>query len=810
MKGRLTYLLICGAVLMSASFALGSGLISEVYRSPYGEPYATAVDPSDGSCWAILGLTVVHLDAEGNTLQEFAHFQRPLALAVNTADGSCWVADRNARQVIHLSREGQELWRGDYAADGLAVNATDGSVWLSNYEYDVVHAVVRLSATGEETLRVTDVAEPRTIAVNPIDGSCWVWDMEPYALKHFSSDGILLWELADAGYYLSLNASDGSLWTAGMGRLYHLSADDEILWSSTGYSEIADLAVDPATGNCWYRKSSSLGDWTCTEDLVLLSPSGTEVRRLAQGTGGRAGVLSLNSTDGSLWSRAGAAGLVHLASNGTVLWEDRGLLRPTCAAVSPADGGYWLAGAGECYGPRKAPWVARFDASGQELWRRPLPYPAHSLSLDTVDSSVWVAEDGAIGHFSSDGTPLPFSGTYEGYIRVYLALNPRDRSVWVYSAAGLEHYSAAGALLQTFTYDWSLYLGQFAPDGSLWTAGGYYDLATREWSCRLLHISPGGALTVLEDVVYPRSLSVNQRDGSVWVCDQETDLDRATPYVSHLDASGRPLWRGIEQWDDRLVAVDSRTGNCWVSGAGMGSRFGYPLYVLSPSGETLDDLGPELGYFRPLSFAVNPANGALWIADESCGYRIFSAPPFSDVAAGFWATPAILECVAAGIVGGYADGTYQPSGAVTRDQMAVFISRAVAGGEGNVPVGPGTASFADVPTTHWAFRHVEYAKAAGIVGGYPDGLYHPAEQVNRGQMAVFVSRAMAGGDAGVPPGPVTATFPDVPTDFWAYKHVEYAKANAVVGGYPDGSYRPEVVVTRDQMAVFVARAFHLL
>jgi hypothetical protein len=31
-----------------------------------------------------------------------------------------------------------------------------------------------------------------------------------------------------------------------------------------------------------------------------------------------------------------------------------------------------------------------------------------------------------------------------------------------------------------------------------------------------------------------------------------------------------------------------------------------------------------------------------------------------------------------------------------------------------------------------------------------------------------------------------------------------------VAGYPDGLYHPEVVVTRDQMAVYVARAFGLL
>ena len=51
--------------------------------------------------------------------------------------------------------------------------------------------------------------------------------------------------------------------------------------------------------------------------------------------------------------------------------------------------------------------------------------------------------------------------------------------------------------------------------------------------------------------------------------------------------------------------------------------------------------------------------------------------------------------------------------------------------------------------------------------------------------------------------------PDVTTDHWAYSYVEYCVEHGVVGGYPDGSYRPDVVVTRDQMAVYVARAFEL-
>ena len=93
---------------------------------------------------------------------------------------------------------------------------------------------------------------------------------------------------------------------------------------------------------------------------------------------------------------------------------------------------------------------------------------------------------------------------------------------------------------------------------------------------------------------------------------------------------------------------------------------------------------------------------------------------------------------------------------MTRDMMAVFISRALAGGDSLVPTGPATATFTDVPTTHWAYKYVEYAVDQGVVGGYSDGTYRPTLTVTRDMMAVFVARAMCGGDASVPTGPATA------------------------------------------------------
>ncbi len=234
-------------------------------------------------------------------------------------------------------------------------------------------------------------------------------------------------------------------------------------------------------------------------------------------------------------------------------------------------------------------------------------------------------------------------------------------------------------------------------------------------------------------------------------------------------------------------------------------------------GSTSTQENPMHSYAKPGSYTVR------LIASNSGGSTTATKPhyvlvsfPDVPVQPAFWALDQILACVDAGIVAGYPDGTYGPANAVTRDQMAVYISRALAGGDGKVPTGPATATFSDVPIDYWACKYVEYAAAQNVVQGYSDGTYKPTDQVDRGQMAVFIARSIYTPTAarldltGYAP-PATATFPDVATDFWAYKYVEYIAQPgiAVTKGYPDGDYHPEYICTRDQMAVYVARAFKL-
>jgi len=222
----------------------------------------------------------------------------------------------------------------------------------------------------------------------------------------------------------------------------------------------------------------------------------------------------------------------------------------------------------------------------------------------------------------------------------------------------------------------------------------------------------------------------------------------------------------------------------------------------------------------PTSVAVVSSFDCTWMLDNGSGLvdtdasqnpiSIVRFPDIEAGTAGAWASAQVNACAGRVplIVGGYPDGTYGPSIAVTRDQMAVFMQRAM-----ELDLETYLLGFTDVNAlrtpTFWAEEQIQACVDAGIVGGYSDGTYRPALVVNRDAMAVFVARGMAGGDSNVPSGPSTATFPDVPVspvEHWAYKYVEFAVDNLVVGGYPDGTYRPGDPVTRDQMAVFVYRA----
>jgi glucose/arabinose dehydrogenase len=109
--------------------------------------------------------------------------------------------------------------------------------------------------------------------------------------------------------------------------------------------------------------------------------------------------------------------------------------------------------------------------------------------------------------------------------------------------------------------------------------------------------------------------------------------------------------------------------------------------------------------------------------------------PFGDVPCSHPFATWIQELAARGITSGCGAGNFCPASPITREQMAVFILRAL--GE-FAPPQPATQRFSDVPPTSPFYPFIDRLAELGITAGCGGGNYCPGSPVTRGEMAVFL------------------------------------------------------------------------
>jgi hypothetical protein len=153
------------------------------------------------------------------------------------------------------------------------------------------------------------------------------------------------------------------------------------------------------------------------------------------------------------------------------------------------------------------------------------------------------------------------------------------------------------------------------------------------------------------------------------------------------------------------------------------------------------------------------------------------------------------------VAGGFADGRFGGSRDVTRGQMARFVSTAILAAGGRLPA-PGGA-FPDSSTTIHE-RPIERLAAADVIGGFPDGRFRASASVTRGQMATFLAGVLDELDVPSTRGQAGGGFSDV-TGTTHAAAIERAAALGIATGFADGTFRPGALVTRAQMASFLAR-----
>ncbi len=159
---------------------------------------------------------------------------------------------------------------------------------------------------------------------------------------------------------------------------------------------------------------------------------------------------------------------------------------------------------------------------------------------------------------------------------------------------------------------------------------------------------------------------------------------------------------------------------------------------------------------------------------------------------------AIEALVANGISNGCGGQLFCPTALVTRGQMAAFLGRALRSGTNDI------GAFSDLVPASFYYGFVNRLFELGVVDGYPDGTFRPETPISRSEMAALLVRAI-GLELGVS-GPA---FIDVPVDAWFAPFVEALRVAGITTGCAVDRFCPDSFVTREQMALFLARAFDL-
>ncbi|NQX12010.1 S-layer homology domain-containing protein [Microbacteriaceae bacterium VKM Ac-2855] len=322
------------------------------------------------------------------------------------------------------------------------------------------------------------------------------------------------------------------------------------------------------------------------------------------------------------------------------------------------------------------------------------------------------------------------------------------------------------------------------------------------------------------------------------------DLDRSTDSV--IDTHDLALAARSMQWDSgarrillhdptdrRIVVVDPAD---WSVGASIAVSENARDLAVDPIGRrafvsngvdstvsvidlrsaavigTLDGSGAA-AIAAGVSIAGQKVYVARASADGPTSVLVFDGPAFIvsgghavlDVPADSAFYTEIAWMFSRGLTTGYAESdgslSYRPTATVSREAMSAFLYRY----SGDTFTPPPTPSFADVPVDSTFYTQIEWMKAEGISTGtvQADGSvrFLPGDPVSRQAMSAFLARL----DGATPTAPVTSSFSDVPTDHPFFTEIEWMAAEGISTGYPDGTFRPTDVVTRQAMAAFLYR-----
>lgn len=143
--------------------------------------------------------------------------------------------------------------------------------------------------------------------------------------------------------------------------------------------------------------------------------------------------------------------------------------------------------------------------------------------------------------------------------------------------------------------------------------------------------------------------------------------------------------------------------------------------------------------------------------------------------------------------------------------MRLMYKTIAAAAFGSMLIWAGSANaettFVDLQHTQWAKDGIQYMAKRGTVAGYGNGKFQPQTSVTRGQAITFLVRELYPDQLEQPVEKLKYT--DVSINHPFYREIAIAEQHGLAGGFPDGSFRPNIPISRAETAAFLTRAYPL-
>ncbi|MBQ6431466.1 MAG: S-layer homology domain-containing protein [Oscillospiraceae bacterium] len=108
--------------------------------------------------------------------------------------------------------------------------------------------------------------------------------------------------------------------------------------------------------------------------------------------------------------------------------------------------------------------------------------------------------------------------------------------------------------------------------------------------------------------------------------------------------------------------------------------------------------------------------------------------------------------------------------------------------------------FKDVKEKDWFYDYVLFAVDRGLLNGTANSTFSPNSNLTRAMVATVLHRM-----AGEPKADGAKSFDDVESGTWYFDAVSWASAVGIVNGYEDETFHPNAYITRQEMALMLAR-----